>query len=341
MRLTALVQSLDHVCCRYRLAAYRSFLEKAGHRLEIVPCPRSVLGWWQLCRDLTHTEAVIVQRKLLHAWQLYLLRQNARFLIFDFDDAVFLRDSYAVKGLHDRRRRRRFAAMIQAADAVSAGNDFLRERACVWTSDARVDVIPTCVDHELYPPAEHCRAGAGVELVWIGSSSTLRGLEIIQPLLEHIGRSCPGVCLKMICDRFLSLRHLPVRESFWSEAGETFDLAAGDIGISWVPADDWSRGKCGLKVLQYLAAGLPVVANPVGIQSTLVRPGVTGFLAETQEQWLEAIDRLARDPGLRRRMGQAGRRLVEVEYSVQKGAQQWLNLLEKVQNERRGARRSA
>src|SRR5207253_3934259 len=117
--------------------------------------------------------------------------------------------------------------------------------------------------------------------------------------------------LKLICDRFLSLRHLPVVRCRWSQAGETAALADADIGISWVPDDLWSRGKCGLKVLQYMAAGLPVVANPVGVQAELVRHGENGFLARTPDEWAEAVGRLAHDPELRRRMGQAGRRLVE------------------------------
>ena len=103
--------------------------------------------------------------------------------------------------------------------------------------------------------------------------------------------------------------------------------AAADIGISWLPNDLWSRGKCGLKVLQYMAAGLPVVANPVGVQGDMVRHGETGFLANTDEEWLEAIGRLARDPVLRQCMGRAGRRRVEAHFSVGTGFASWLSLL--------------
>jgi glycosyltransferase involved in cell wall biosynthesis len=222
---------------------------------------------------------------------------------------------------------RRFAATVRAADAVIAGNAFLQEEARRWTDAGRVHVVPTCVDPARYPLAEHHRAGDGVQLVWIGSSSTLRGLETIRPLLEEIGRRCPGLCLKLICDRFLELQRLPVRACPWSEAGEATELAAADIGISWVPDDPWSRGKCGLKVLQYMAAGLPVVANPVGVQAELVRHGETGFLVETPEGWAAALGRLARDPALRRRFGAAGRRRLEKEYSVAAGAARWVTLL--------------
>src|SRR5207249_9771653 len=117
--------------------------------------------------------------------------------------------------------------------------------------------------------------------------------------------------LKLICDRFLKFANLPVTRCRWSGEDEAGDLATADIGISWLPDDAWSRGKCGLKVLQYMAAGLPVVANPVGVQAELVRDGETGFLVRTPEQWQQAIGRLTHDPQLRQRLGQAGRRRVE------------------------------
>src|SRR5207245_73164 len=114
----------------------------------------------------------------------------ARRLLFDFDDAVFLRDSYSSRGLHSARRLPRFAAMVDAAAAVIAGNDFLAEQAGQFTAPRRVHVIPTCVDPRRYPRAAHpddastAHAGGVVRLVWVGSSSTLQGLQAIRPLLE-------------------------------------------------------------------------------------------------------------------------------------------------------------
>ncbi len=337
MHLTALVERLEHVCCRYRLAAFQPHLERAGHRLELRRLPRSSWAWHGLLRELRKADTVILQRRLLAPWNLFRLRRAARCLLYDFDDAVFLRDSYATRGPHSRRRLRRFTATVRAADAVVAGNDFLRANAvaCAWSDQAHV--VPTCVDPTSYRCSEHARTGAGVQLVWLGSSSTLRGLEAIRPLLEHIGQSCRGVRLKVICDRFLELRQLPVLACPWAEATEPHDLADADVGISWLPDDLWSRGKCGLKVLQYMAAGLPVIANPVGVQTDMVRHGETGFLVETAEQWSAAVALLARDAGLRRRMGQAGRRRVETDFSVAAGAARWLGLLDDLERRRQAA----
>jgi glycosyltransferase involved in cell wall biosynthesis len=199
------------------------------------------------------------------------------------------------------------------------------------------------VDPASYPLAEHPDAEAAspgeapVQLVWVGSASTLRGLESIRPLLEDLGRRIPRLRLKLICDRFLELRHLLVLPCLWSEAGEAAEIAAGDIGISWLPDDPWSRGKCGLKVLQYMAAGLPVVANPVGVQGEMIRHGVNGFLARTAAEWAEAVQELARRPDLRRAMGRQGRRTVEEQFSVRAGAAGWVELLETLQARQRAA----
>jgi glycosyltransferase involved in cell wall biosynthesis len=328
MHWIGLVDSPEHVCCRYRLAAFRPFLERAGHTLELRALPRR---WWariRLFRGLFGAN-VILQRRLLSGWERVLLRRAARRLLFDFDDAVFLRDSYAARGLHDRRRLRRFADMVGCADAVIAGNTFLAEHVAPWSGAKRIHVIPTCVDPHRYPLAEPVRKKE-VELVWVGSSSTLQGLHAIAPLLEEMGRNLPGLRLKLICDRFLQLRDLPVLPCPWSEANEAEEIARADIGISWIPDDLWSRGKCGLKVLQYMAAGLPVIANPVGVQGEMVRHGETGFLAQTPAQWVDAARRLADDPELRRRMGHAGRQRLEAHYSVASGAARWVTLLDRL-----------
>ncbi len=335
MRLVALVDSPEHVCCRYRLAAFAPFLARAGHSLRLIAWPRDLWSRLRLRRELRSDDLVILQRKLLDPLQFRALRGACRRLLFDFDDAVFLRDSYALKGMVSARRWSRFLRIAQSADAVIAGNDFLAARS--RSAGARsVHVIPTCVDPGRYALAGHLRSGEGVELGWIGSASTLQGLEQIRPLLEQVGQSCPGIRLKVIADRFPEFQHLPVLPCHWSQKDEAEDLASVDIGVSWLPDDDWSRGKCGLKILQYMAAGLPVIANRVGLQQEMVEQGETGFLAETPAQWIEAVKRLAGDPALRRRMGCAGRSRLERDYSVAAGAACWLKVLQQFE-EGRGA----
>ena len=337
MHLTALVESPDHVCCRYRLAAFRPFLERTGHTLELVSLPRR---WWDriwLYRRL-HGAAVVLQRKLLPPWELALLRRSARLLFFDLDDAVFHRDSYAARGLHHAGRMRRFAATVRACDAVIAGNDFLAAHAARWAGPARVHVVPTCVDPALYSDATAAtRVQRAVQLVWVGSSSTLRGLEAVRPMLEELGRARAGRALKDHLRPLFAVRPAAGR---WRVRGRRparrRRSPAADVGISWVPDDDWSRGKCGLKVLQYMAAGLPVVANPVGVHAEMVRHGETGFLAETTEQWVDGRRPAGARPGAAAADGpRPGGACWRSEYTVARGAGRWLNLLDGLRSRRK------
>src|SRR5262249_10589321 len=142
----------------------------------------------------------------------------------------------------------------------------------------RVHVIPTCVEPRKYPIAGY---RTPVELVWIGTASTLRGLEQSRPTWQAVASAIPGLQLRIICDRFPDSFPLPVVPVKWNQDTEAQAISAGQIGISWIPDDLWSRGKCGLKVLQYQAAGLPVVANPIGVHREMIRDGETGFLAST------------------------------------------------------------
>ncbi|HVK17695.1 MAG TPA: glycosyltransferase family 4 protein [Fimbriiglobus sp.] len=330
LSVVALVESESHVCSRYRLAAFRPALTAAGYSLTLRSLPRSLWGRVQLYQSLRSADIVVIQRRLLPGFELALLRRWVRRLVFDFDDAVWLRDSYSPKGFESRKRSRRFRQVVAAADLVFAGNDYLATEAAAHTVADRVVVIPTCVDPTAYPLARHDNTGGVVRLVWVGSSSTLQGLERFRDTLEAIGRVTPGVRLKVICDRFPTVSRLPVDAVPWSEATEAAEIASADIGIAWMPDDVWSQGKCGLKVLQYQAAGLPVLANPVGVQKTLVHDGDTGYQVEETERWVSAVRRLAGDNMLRRQLGSNGRRQVELGYSVAVGGRLWVEQLDRL-----------
>lgn len=327
MRVAALVESPDHVCCRYRLRAFLEAFRLAGHHLELHALPRSWWGRATIGAPLHAADVVVLQRKLLPAWQLALLRRRARRLIFDLDDAVFMRDSFSHRSLASAARWRRFCATVRVSDAVACGNAWLADRSRL-AGARHVRIVPTCVEPAAYPLARH--DGSAVRMVWVGSSSTLQGLERARATFDAVARAVPGLRLKVVCDRFPSFDRLAVESVVWREATEAAEIASADVGIAWVPDDDWSRGKCGLKVLQYMAAGLPVVANPVGVHATMVRPGATGYLAANAAEWVAAVQRLAGDADLRRRFGAAGRQAVEQEYSVAAGARAWQCLLAEV-----------
>ena len=316
MRLLALIEGDNEVCCRYRIEAFAQAMAGQDMTLEIVRFDKGILRRIGNLREAKRADAVILQRKLLPLWQTALLRRWSRRLIFDFDDAVFQRDSNSSKGPESRSRSAKFRTVLSSCDAVIAGNDYLKQVASAHARPGRVRLIPTCIDTQKYRPAVHHRTGADARLAFIGQQTTLRLLDSAKEHFEAIAQRFPGMEFRQICDCSADFPGLSVILRPWSAESEAADLAECDIGVAWMRDDSWSLGKCGLKVLQYMAAGLPVVANPVGIHREMVIHGETGFIASTPQQWAEAVARLAADPQLRNKLGAAGRYLAEKRYSV-------------------------
>ena len=327
-QLLTLTEGPDFVCFRYRVAAFRAALADRGWELKMLRRAKTIPDFFQQMSEVAAADAVLLQRRLLCWWKRRLLRRSAKKLLFDFDDALFLRDSNHHKRHHDARRWRRFRQTVRTADACLAGNDHLCEQATACGKTSDVHRIPTCVDHRLYETARHERTGRDVQLVWIGSRGTMDSLRCAHAGIVNATQRMPGLTLKVICDVFPELADVSILPVEWSSAIEAPEIAAADIGIAWLPDHPWSLGKCGLKTLQYMAAGLPVVANRIGVHHDLVIHGETGFLTDTPDEWGRAIEILANSPELRRRMGQAGRAHLIQHYSVERWAPQFAAIID-------------
>ncbi len=330
MNILAFIERPDHVCYRYRIGAFASEIERAGGRLIAVPIARDVTTRLAQFRAARDADVVILQRRLLPRWQLWLLRRNARALVYDFDDAIFRRSSLSHRRATSWTRQRGFRAVVSAADVTIAGNPFLQAAAARLVSPERVQVIPTCIDVDRCPAAEHRRTGGDARLVWIGQRSTLRYLADGRTRLAAAAARLPGLSLRVISDVFPAEIGITVEECPWSQESEAPDIAAADIGISWLSDDDWSRGKCGLKVLQYMAAGLPVVANPIGANCEMVIPGVTGYLTSTPDEWAAAVAALANNPRHRQTLGENARRIAAERYGVAAWAPRFVQILQRL-----------
>lgn len=322
MRLLTFSEGPDHVCYRYRVAALSNALSLRGGTLSVEPLAAAWRDRLAQFRAAAAFDVVLLQRKLLPRWQTWWLRRCAQRLAYDFDDAMPYRDSFAQRGARSWSRAGRFGSLIRAADLVLAGNGYLESLAHEQRPRGRVLRVPTVVDPSRYPLAAHVGHSGALRLVWIGQRSTVPYLHAAQESLAAAAASASSVELHVVSDVFPELPGVRVAPIPWTQAGEASALAGADVGVSWLTDDPWSRGKCGLKVLQYMAAGLPVVANRVGVQCELVEHGVTGYLADTPQQWSEAI-RALRDPEHRARLGEAGRRRAERDFSVERWAPAW------------------
>lgn len=289
---------------RYRVWPLATWLKNHGRQVELISSKKLLV---QILVKVKQSDITIVQRKLFSVPVVRIIAAISKSLVFDLDDAIFLRSSGEVSVSRDKR----FQAIASRADYIWAGNDFLASRARNHCN--KVQLVPTPVDTSRY--------GLNVEkepvftLVWIGSSSTRKYLENHRQILEQIGRSIEEIQLKVISDFEFSLDHLKVINRSWSEESEIAELKSSHLGIAPMVENPWTLGKCALKVIQYMAASLPVISSPVGANAEVVVDGVSGILAADASQWVSGVERLYHSETLRAEMAEKGRLRVEEFYS--------------------------
>jgi len=303
MNLLVVTNNPTNASFRQRIEVYLAMLRENGIDCQVAKLPPSFLKRRKLFRQTAGFDGVFLHRKILNFCDAFWLRRYNRKIIYDFDDAVM----YSAKkpGSCCLSQQRRFRRSVELADLVIAGNPYLAEHARRF--NPRVEVLPTGLDTRAYSAETKPENDGKIRLVWIGSKSTLRYLARIKPALEEIGARFDNVILRIICDDFFDLQNIRVEKRRWSKHTEAADLITSDIGLAPLADDRFTRGKCGYKILQYQAAGLAVVASPVGVNAQYVLNGVTGFHAIDASQWIDKISELIKNAELRNRMGQEGK----------------------------------
>lgn len=260
-------------------------------------------------------------------------------LVFDFDDAVFVPYVSPSNGyLSYLKCFGKTATLCRIAEQVMAGNRYLQDYAERY-SDA-VTLVPTTIDTDVYRPELRRPRGNGVTVIgWTGSHSTVQHLRLAFPVLEELARRHP-IRMVVVGSDPIEIPGVETLFRRWSSAREVQDLADIDLGIMPLPDDEWSRGKCGLKALQYMALGVPAVVSPVGVNTEIVEDGVNGFTPSTDRRWIERLSLLVERPELRERLGAEARKTVESRYSAAVVAPRVLEVFQKAAtgNERRRAR---
>lgn len=265
-------------------------------------------------------DAVVVEYEILPyfppVFESMLKRYRIPYIV-NYDDAIFYRYNLHANPVTRSLLGGKIDTVMRKASLVVAGNDHLADYARK-AGASRVEILPTVVDLVRYPGAPLGKNDV-FTIGWIGSPTTSKYLKDIAPALSEV---CAGgrARLRLIGSGPVELPGVPVELRPWSEESEVSELESCDAGIMPLHDGLWERGKCGLKLIQYMACGLPVVVSPVGMNTQLVTDRSEGFFAKDNPEWAKALSALRDDKALRQRMGQAGRRKVEAHYSLQVAA---------------------
>jgi glycosyltransferase involved in cell wall biosynthesis len=233
--------------------------------------------------------------------------------VVDYDDAIFHQYDCHTNPIVRTILRKKIAVVMRNARLVIAGNNYIAKYA-QQAGAKQVEIIPTVIDISKYSLRESKKNDV-FKIVWIGSPSTYQYVEAIMPALAQICGGNSKLLLIGIGNRKINQSWIEV--SSWSEASEIKDIQSADVGIMPLPDTAWARGKCGFKLIQYMACGLPVLASPIGVNTEIVEHGKNGFLASNLEDWIRFLTQLRDDKILRTNMGNYGRNKVENNYCLQ------------------------
>lgn len=239
-------------------------------------------------------------------------------IVSDYDDAIFHRYDQHKLSLIRALLEKKIDAVMRRSNVVIVGNDYIGDRAR-QAGARRVEFLPTVVDATRYAVVNAASNEPVTTIGWIGTPSTAHYLRIVAPVLQEMVAT-GSVRVVAVGARADQLKGFPIEARPWSEQSEVQEIQRFDIGIMPLPDEPFERGKCGYKLIQYMACGKPVVASPVGVNRVIVREGLEGYLPADPSQWRDVLLRLCGDPLLRKQMGTAGRKRVEAEYSLQLAA---------------------
>jgi glycosyltransferase involved in cell wall biosynthesis len=331
--------------CRFRISQFVPYLESAGYEVTVSPFftpdffrlvyrpghyarkmtafPGLALGRLRSLRHLSRYDLVLIYREafpigppLIERW---LARPGRPPIVYDFDDAVFLPNvSDANRFIVSLKWARKVPDIVRLSTRVIAGNDFLANFARSYNPS--VIKIPTCVDTDKFVPRTDPRPATPPVVGWIGSPTTAPYLSMLAGVFRNVHARTPFQLRVSGAASDVAFEGVPVTNVPWSLADEVSLFNTCDVGVYPLTDDEWSKGKCGFKAIQFMSCGVPVVASAVGVNREIIEDGVNGFLATTADEWETKLGRLLADPELRARFADAGRRTVEDRYSLKVNA---------------------
>jgi len=355
MRLLALVPSLYDKSPgqRYRLEQWEPLLRERGVDITYAPFECAELNdvvykQGQIAKKLRLVVQALGRRaallsKLTNYDVIYLHREAALLgpavferlihrsgvpIVFDFDDAIFLSYKSPSNGyLSYLKFAGKTKTNCRLAAHVMVGNPYLAEYARQFNQN--VSIIPTTIDTDKYKPVNIEDSSGPIVIGWTGSHSTVQHLDTLRSALAKLAQR-ESIRLRVIGTPNYQIEGVEFETIMWRSETEVEDLSAVDIGIMPLPDDNWARGKCGAKALQFMAMGIPTVCSPVGVNTDIIQDNENGLIANSEDEWIEKLSLLIRSRELRARLGKAGRQTIEQRFSAAVQAPRVYEVLESV-----------
>lgn len=264
-------------------------------------------------------DKIFIQKTILPKFIVKLFIGCRTPFLYDFDDAIYVPFTKTKRIRKTKRKREALSYMIKYAETVIAGNRILQEYAMQFRGDC--EVIPTVIDLDLYTTTKDTQSFNFI-IGWIGTSQNLVFLERLASPLRALRSEFPQLKLLVICDKPFHLDDFTINK-VWGRNTEVHDMLMMDIGIMPLVDDEWSRGKCSFKAIQYMGLGIPTVISPVGMNTEVLQDGISGYLADTEAEWVEKLRNLIVDQSLRKDFSTKGRESVIKHYSLQAWLEKW------------------
>ena len=319
---------------RYRFEQYFSAIRAAGGEATLSPfysgstyriihgpgslffkIALTVWGFVRRLRDVLRArlyDAVFVYREASPV-NLYTLEATllavARYSLYDFDDSIWIQDtSEANRAFLFLKSGSKVPKIIAKADRTLVANPYLQ--AYAEQVGGNVHIMPTTIDAAMYDAQIAYRTGAELTVGWTGSNTTLKYLVDLMPVLERVFNQVPFKLRVVGGSEMVLDTKIPVELVRWSSEREVDDLLPMDVGINPMPVAPWTRGKSALKVMQYMALGIPSICVRYDFSEIFIRSGENGLLAADDDDWEQSLLRLLMDDALRERLGRVGRETI-------------------------------
>lgn len=329
MKILYLTHRLNTPSTRWRVQQIVPHLAAHGCSAQVTPIPKGFLAPLRLLEWVAGYDVVILQKRLMPVWYMKLLRRKCKKLVYEFDDSVMLKHEGG-SARPSRVREKRFAWIVRNADAITTSTDYLASLCVPYGVREKVTVISNGIDTSHWKPVEKRRDSADVTIGWMGSGSNLIYLREVASVIGDLQKEFSRLGYTVVSDQSYSCGEARVTYKPYTVDEEVKDLQSFDIALAPLADNEWTRGKQNLKVLTYIAAGLPVVASDVAVNQFWITSGQNGLLASTSDGWKKHLTDLVRDPSLRARLGSAARRTAEENYNIVKIASQYARLYQDV-----------